>query len=91
MNRCFRSNEEGYRFVAEQVSHHPPISAFHAQFRFGEFFGTVSPRVKFWGISIEILPCAKFFLKLTRFLFLFIFISLLLLIQKFYIKLFLKF
>ncbi|VDN51713.1 unnamed protein product [Dracunculus medinensis] len=54
-----RSNEEGYRFVAEQVSHHPPISAFHAQFRFGEFFGTVSPRVKFWGISIEILPCAK--------------------------------
>ncbi|CAD5234687.1 unnamed protein product [Bursaphelenchus xylophilus] len=58
--------ELGFRFIAEQVSHHPPISAFHAQSNSFEFSGTVAPRVKFWGRSVECDPGAAFTLKLLR-------------------------
>ena len=43
----FELERDGYRFVAEQVSHHPPISALYAE---GENFmmeATVSPRISF--------------------------------------------
>ncbi|CAD5229279.1 unnamed protein product [Bursaphelenchus okinawaensis] len=58
--------ELGFNFIAEQVSHHPPISAFHAQSKTFEFSGTVAPKVKFWGRSIECDPGAAFTLKLLR-------------------------
>lgn len=61
-----RKEYEGYRFVAEQVSHHPPVSAFHAHSDFYEFYGTVSPRLKFWGSSIEVLPGGSFVLTFLR-------------------------
>ena len=56
----------GFDFVAEQVSHHPPISAFYCKGKKFEFNGTVEPRVKFWGKSIEVLPTAFFHLKFTE-------------------------
>ncbi|KAK1898092.1 Oxysterol-binding protein-related protein 1 [Dissostichus eleginoides] len=40
--------EEGYRLISEQVSHHPPVSAFHAQslkHEF-EFHGSIDPKLK---------------------------------------------
>ncbi|VIO89159.1 Uncharacterized protein BM_BM10298 [Brugia malayi] len=58
-----RSDENGYRFIAEQVSHHPPKSAFHAESKSYEFDGVVSPRLKFWGTSIEVQPSGSFRLK----------------------------
>ncbi|KAM3727376.1 Oxysterol-binding protein-related protein [Dirofilaria immitis] len=58
-----RSKESGYRFIAEQVSHHPPKSAFHAESKNYEFDGVVSPRLKFWGTSIEVQPSGNFQLK----------------------------
>ncbi|KAL3990529.1 Oxysterol-binding family protein [Acanthocheilonema viteae] len=55
--------ESGYRFIAEQVSHHPPKSAFHAESQSYEFDGVVSPRLKFWGTSVEVQPSGNFQLK----------------------------
>ncbi|XP_059614503.1 oxysterol-binding protein-related protein 1 isoform X2 [Phlebotomus argentipes] len=45
-----------YRVVCEQVSHHPPVTAFHAES--GDFIvhGSVHPKLKFWGKSVEIQP-----------------------------------
>ncbi|VDM38728.1 unnamed protein product [Toxocara canis] len=57
---------QGYRFVAEQVSHHPPVSAFHVESDFYEFCGTISPKLRFWGSTVEVLPCGSFMLKLLR-------------------------
>lgn len=45
-----------FRIVCEQVSHHPPVSAFHADGEDFVFHGTIQPKLKFWGTSIEIHP-----------------------------------
>lgn len=52
----FNREESGFRLVCEQVSHHPPISAFHAQSKNFVFYGSVYPKLKFWGKSIEVIP-----------------------------------
>uniref|UniRef100_UPI00358E2770 oxysterol-binding protein-related protein 2-like isoform X2 n=1 Tax=Myxine glutinosa TaxID=7769 RepID=UPI00358E2770 len=48
----------GFRLVSEQVSHHPPVSAFHAEGLNGDFIfhGSVYPKLKFWGKSVEAEP-----------------------------------
>uniref|UniRef100_V5I3D4 Oxysterol-binding protein n=1 Tax=Ixodes ricinus TaxID=34613 RepID=V5I3D4_IXORI len=48
--------EVGFRMVCEQVSHHPPVSAFHAESPHFKVHGSVYPKLKFWGKSIEIKP-----------------------------------
>ncbi|XP_066269069.1 oxysterol-binding protein-related protein 1-like isoform X3 [Branchiostoma lanceolatum] len=45
-----------FRIVSEQVSHHPPISAFYAEGKQWLFHGSVHPKLKFWGKSVEIQP-----------------------------------
>lgn len=45
-----------FRIICEQVSHHPPVSAFHAESDEFVFHGTIHPKLKFWGTSIEIHP-----------------------------------
>lgn len=52
-----------YRFIAEQVSHHPPVSAFHADSTLYTFDGCVSPRLKFWGTTAEVVPSGDFVLR----------------------------
>uniref|UniRef100_A0A9J8DCB2 Oxysterol-binding protein n=1 Tax=Cyprinus carpio carpio TaxID=630221 RepID=A0A9J8DCB2_CYPCA len=48
--------DKGFRYVAEQVSHHPPISACHAESKNYIFWQDVRWRNKFWGKSMEIVP-----------------------------------
>lgn len=48
--------EKGYRYVSEQVSHHPPISACHCESSNYEFFAEVYVKSQFWGKSLEIMP-----------------------------------
>lgn len=56
------------------MSHHPPVSAFHADSEDFVFHGSIHPKLKFWGKSIEIhpkgivtveLPRSVYFLLLT--------------------------
>lgn len=60
--------DEGYRLISEQVSHHPPISAFHAESMKQEFVfhGSICPKLKFWGKSIEAEPKGTMTLKLLK-------------------------
>ncbi|CAL8247094.1 unnamed protein product [Lota lota] len=48
--------DKGFRFIAEQVSHHPPISACHAESKNFTFWQDMRWRNKFWGKSMEIVP-----------------------------------
>ncbi|KAM4688494.1 oxysterol-binding protein-related protein 3 isoform 1-T1 [Discoglossus pictus] len=48
--------DQGFRFIAEQVSHHPPISACHAESEKFVFYQDIRWKNKFWGKSMEIVP-----------------------------------
>uniref|UniRef100_A0A8C3NTS4 Oxysterol-binding protein n=1 Tax=Cyanoderma ruficeps TaxID=181631 RepID=A0A8C3NTS4_9PASS len=61
---CVRP-DRGFRFISEQVSHHPPVSACHAEsenfvFWQGEW------KNKFWGKSLEIVPVGTVNVQLPR-------------------------
>jgi hypothetical protein len=60
----------GFKIICEQVSHHPPISAFHTESiknNDWEFYGFINPKIKFWGKSVEIYPKGKLTLKLKKY------------------------
>ncbi|KAI0320663.1 Oxysterol-binding protein-domain-containing protein, partial [Amylostereum chailletii] len=50
------SLEKAYRYVSEQVSHHPPISACWAESPRWHYYGEVDAQNKFMGKSFEIRP-----------------------------------
>lgn len=54
------------KMVSEQVSHHPPISAFHAESPHFIVYGSVQPHLKFWGKSVVINPEGTITLELLR-------------------------
>ncbi|XP_056303759.1 oxysterol-binding protein-related protein 1 isoform X2 [Danio aesculapii] len=57
-----------FRLISEQVSHHPPVSAFHAeglQKNF-VFHGSIYPKLKFWGKSVEAEPKGIITLELPK-------------------------
>uniref|UniRef100_A0A452DLC1 Oxysterol-binding protein n=1 Tax=Capra hircus TaxID=9925 RepID=A0A452DLC1_CAPHI len=58
----------GFRLISEQVSHHPPISAFHAEGLNHDFVfhGSIYPKLKFWGKSIEAEPKGTMTLELLE-------------------------
>ncbi|KAM4552148.1 oxysterol-binding protein-related protein 1-like isoform 3-T3 [Odontesthes bonariensis] len=59
----------GFRWMSEQVSHHPPISAFHAEGLREDFVfhGSIYPKLKFWGKSIEAEPKGTITLELPKY------------------------
>ncbi|CAG5896681.1 unnamed protein product [Menidia menidia] len=59
----------GFRWVSEQVSHHPPISAFHAEGLREDFVfhGSIYPKLKCWGKSIEAEPKGTITLELPKY------------------------
>ncbi|KAM4623204.1 oxysterol-binding protein-related protein 2 isoform 1-T3 [Discoglossus pictus] len=58
----------GFRFISEQVSHHPPVSAFYSegQNRDFVFHGSIYPKLKFWGKSVEAEPRGTITLELLK-------------------------
>ncbi|XP_017337514.1 oxysterol-binding protein-related protein 3a isoform X2 [Ictalurus punctatus] len=48
--------EKGFRFISEQVSHHPPVSACHCESKSFTLWQDVRWKNKFWGKSMEIVP-----------------------------------
>lgn len=59
---CFFS-----RLICEQVSHHPPISAFHAESDTFVFHGWIYPKLKLWGKSVEVHPKGNMRLFLKKY------------------------
>lgn len=60
--------DQGFRLVSEQVSHHPPVSAFHAESLAGDFVfhGSIYPKLKFWGKNVEAEPRGTITLELLK-------------------------
>ncbi|KAG8447127.1 hypothetical protein GDO86_014545 [Hymenochirus boettgeri] len=58
----------GFRFISEQVSHHPPVSAFYAEGLNKDFIfhGSIYPKLKFWGKSVEAEPRGTNTLELLK-------------------------
>ncbi|XP_038590848.1 oxysterol-binding protein-related protein 7 [Micropterus salmoides] len=63
---CIRE-DRGFRFISEQVCHHPPISACHAQSENFSFWQDQRWKNKFWGKSLEILPTGMVNVTLPRY------------------------
>ncbi|KPP77729.1 oxysterol-binding protein-related protein 6-like, partial [Scleropages formosus] len=59
--------DKGFRFISEQVSHHPPVSACHAESRNFSFWQDQRWKNKFWGKSLEIMPTGMLNVTLPRF------------------------
>uniref|UniRef100_A0AAY4DT48 Oxysterol-binding protein n=1 Tax=Denticeps clupeoides TaxID=299321 RepID=A0AAY4DT48_9TELE len=59
----------GFRLISEQVSHHPPVSAFHAEGLQKDFVfhGSIYPKLKFWGKSVEAEPKGVITLELPKY------------------------
>ncbi|XP_054277187.1 oxysterol-binding protein-related protein 3-like isoform X2 [Macrosteles quadrilineatus] len=62
---CIRE-DKGFRFVAEQVSHHPPVSVCYAESRNFIFWQDARIKTKFWGKSMEFQPTGYVHVKLMR-------------------------
>ncbi|KAF3704127.1 Oxysterol-binding protein-related protein 6 [Channa argus] len=63
---CVRK-DRGFRLISEQVCHHPPISACHADSENFTFWQDQRWKNKFWGKSVEILPTGMVNVTLPRF------------------------
>ncbi|XP_023201258.1 oxysterol-binding protein-related protein 3-like [Xiphophorus maculatus] len=59
--------DKGFRFIAEQVSHHPPVSACHSDSKHFCFWQDVRWKNKFWGKSMEIVPVGTTHVTLPAF------------------------
>ncbi|KAK4988144.1 hypothetical protein LTR66_007396, partial [Elasticomyces elasticus] len=56
--------DKGYRFLIEQVSHHPPVGAAYAESAKWDYYGESAVRSKFYGKSFDINPLGTWFLRL---------------------------
>ncbi|XP_061906572.1 oxysterol-binding protein-related protein 7-like isoform X1 [Entelurus aequoreus] len=59
--------DRGFRYVSEQVSHHPPISACHAESNNFTFWQDQRWKYKFWGKSVEIMSSGNVNATLPRY------------------------
>ncbi|XP_035214822.1 oxysterol-binding protein-related protein 3-like isoform X2 [Stegodyphus dumicola] len=62
---CIRE-DKGFQFIAEQVSHHPPVSVCHAESKSFIFQQDMRIKTKFWGKSMEILPLGTIHVYLPK-------------------------
>uniref|UniRef100_A0A8B9RHG6 Oxysterol-binding protein n=1 Tax=Astyanax mexicanus TaxID=7994 RepID=A0A8B9RHG6_ASTMX len=63
---CVRE-DRGFRFISEQVCHHPPISACHATSDNFSFWQDQRWKNKFWGKSLEIMPAGMVNVTLSKY------------------------
>ncbi|KAF9927719.1 hypothetical protein BGZ65_006642, partial [Modicella reniformis] len=48
--------DKQFRYISEQVSHHPPISTCYCESPNYNFYAEVDVKSKFWGKSFEVMP-----------------------------------
>ncbi|XP_077997376.1 oxysterol-binding protein-related protein 3-like [Glandiceps talaboti] len=60
-------DDRGFKFIGEQVSHHPPISAGYCESENYTLWQDVRIKTKFWGKSMEFLPIGLVNLTIPRF------------------------
>ncbi|KAL5370269.1 oxysterol binding protein [Cryptosporidium parvum] len=66
LGETFELTHRGFKFIAEQVMHHPPVAAYHAESDDGSwvYWGTVWSTMSFGPNSLSILPQGTVHLKI---------------------------
>ncbi|KAJ1608772.1 oxysterol binding protein [Cryptosporidium canis] len=66
LGETFELTHRGFRFIAEQVMHHPPVAAYHAESDDGNwtYWGTVWSTMSFGPNSLSIIPQGTVHLKI---------------------------
>ncbi|XP_029015247.1 oxysterol-binding protein-related protein 7-like isoform X2 [Betta splendens] len=59
--------DRGFRYISEQVSHHPPVSACHAESDNFTFWQDQRWKYKFWGKSVEIMSSGQVNVTLPKY------------------------
>jgi Oxysterol-binding protein/PH domain len=59
--------KDGYRIVAEQVCHHPPISALYCEHHKFTFWASVEIKTSFKGTHLNVIPTGKYHLIIKEF------------------------
>jgi len=67
LGETYELNMPQFRYFAEQVSHHPPISACHAENSSYEYQMNEHMKNKFTGRSLDIKPLALSHVRLKNF------------------------
>jgi oxysterol-binding protein-related protein 3/6/7 len=63
LGETFEMKAKNWKFVAEQVSHHPPISACYVDHKKYELWANSHLKTKFWGKSLEFKPLGNINIK----------------------------
>jgi len=66
LGETYELETSDFHYISEQVSHHPPISAFYAKGKQWELSATVQPKIKFHGTSVEAVPEGSWILKIKK-------------------------
>lgn len=67
LGETFELVTDTFKFVAEQVSHHPPITAFECQGNKGyKLYGNNRAKTKFNGKSLNIIPVYRMYIEFTN-------------------------
>jgi len=67
LGETYQMSTKDFRVLYEQVGHHPPVSAFHAEGTNGYVYrGSMCPKTKFWGKSVEFTPQGTLHLELPQ-------------------------
>ncbi|KAM3597784.1 uncharacterized protein V6R79_009200 [Siganus canaliculatus] len=69
LGETYESHREdrGFHYISEQVSHHPPISACHAESENFTFWQDQRWKNKFWGKSVEVISSGLVNVTLPRY------------------------
>ncbi|XP_047427567.1 oxysterol-binding protein-related protein 7-like isoform X2 [Mugil cephalus] len=59
--------DRGFQYVSEQVCHHPPVSACHAESKNFTFWQDQRWKYKFWGKSVEIISSGMVNVNLPKY------------------------
>ncbi|XP_041477450.1 oxysterol-binding protein-related protein 6-like isoform X2 [Lytechinus variegatus] len=63
---CVR-DDKGFKFIAEKVSHHPPIIACHCDSKNFIYSQDVRIKTKFWGKSMEVIPIGTIHIHIPKY------------------------
>jgi len=68
LGETFEINNSKFEYIAEQVSHHPPISACYAKGKYGDYEYWMNSKFKtsFWGASLDMIPIGLVHIKLSK-------------------------
>lgn len=64
LGETFEYKKEDMYYLAEQVSHHPPVGAGHAEGKGWTYDITSAPRTKFYGNYIDVFPVGRTRIKI---------------------------